>query len=98
MNLPEKANETCIAQIADALFGEPGLSLMEIANRRAEIEAMRADAGRIEWLETIARHYGDGYTEPHEAAVGFNWQQSKDCQTYPGIRPAIDAAMKEQAE
>lgn len=92
------AHDRLIAQIAEALFGQPGMSLMEMANRRAEIEEMRADAARIDWLETQARHYGDGYTEPREAAVGFNWQQTKDCQTYPGIRPAIDAAMKEQAE
>lgn len=37
MNLPEKAHDTCVAQIAEALFGQPGMSLMEMANRRAEI-------------------------------------------------------------
>lgn len=77
------------------LFTDHGRVVEEL---RAEIEQMRGDSARIDWLDTHARHYGDGYTEPREAAVGFNWQQTKDCQTYPGIRPAIDAAMKEHAE
>ena len=96
--MADGAAQRCVAQIGEALFGQPGMTLVEIANRRAEMEALRADASRLDWLEATASHYGDGYTEPREVAVGFCWHQSKDCQDYPGIRPAIDATMKEQAE
>lgn len=40
-DLTTAAVERLTAQLGEALFGEPGLSLMEIANRRAEIVAMR---------------------------------------------------------
>lgn len=48
------AHDRLIAQIAEALFGQPGMSLMEMANRRAEIEALVKDAGRYRWISENA--------------------------------------------
>lgn len=88
MNLPEKANETCIAQIADALFGEPGLSLMEISNRGAEIEQMAKDAGRYAWIRDRSGQHDQ------QVEVFIN-----DELYAPGHLDAqVDEAMKEQAE
>lgn len=55
------------------------------------------DTARLDWLESEVRHYGDGHTEPREAYVGFNWQESRGCEVFPGVRAAIDAAMQAQA-
>jgi len=72
-------------------------SLLETAMSVLAGTATVQDATRLDWLESEVRHYGDGCTEPREAYVGFNWQQSKGCEVFPGVRAAIDAAMKAQA-
>lgn len=91
MNLPDKANETCVAQIAEALFGQPGMSLMEMANRRAEIEALVKDSARWNWLMT---DYFGGNVARANKVIGA-------CFSRDAMESAIDsdiAAMKEQAE
>lgn len=98
MNLPDKANETCVAQIAEALFGEPGLSLMEIANRRAEIEQMAKDAGRWGYV----RNMDPDAAGPSHHVVEFG-HDSWGNRYYESVCEdeadrVIDAAMKEQAE
>lgn len=96
-DLPEMAHDRCVAQIAEALFGQPGMTLMEIANRREEIEQMAKDARRYRWLRNDAngasRHspavLADGPTD--ECTFLFTETLDK----------AVDsemAAMKEQAE
>lgn len=92
MNLPDKANETCVAQIAEALFGQPGLSLLEMANRRAEIEVLVKDASRYRWLRDEA--------DLRSRDLFNAWWMSEN--GHPeNVEAAIDiamAAMKEQAE
>lgn len=52
------------------------------------------DTARMDWLESNVVHYGDGYTEPREANIGWNgWQQHKGQLTFPGLRSAIDDAI-----
>lgn len=93
MNLPEKAHDTCVAQIAEALFGQPGMSLMEMANRRGEIEALVKDAGRYRWLRDSHESRRWEVTNTYAAGRGnpFSYRNST-------LDKAIDAAMKEQAE
>lgn len=109
-DLPDKANETCVAQIAEALFGQPGMSLMEMANRRGEIEEMRAE--RVELLSALAGWHKQ-YTSVHAnrlQAPGHShdrpgvWDRDNgkladvpcaQCRVW-GLAAA--AAMKEQAE
>lgn len=82
------AHDRLIAQIAEALFGQPGMSLMEMANRRGEIEALVKDAGRYRWLRS---HAGKDDGEVEVFIGNESWA--------PGHLDAqIDAAMKEQAE
>lgn len=50
-DLPKMAHDRCVAQIAESLFGQPGMTLMEMAERREEIEALAKDAGRYRWLQ-----------------------------------------------
>lgn len=65
-----------------------------LRERLAEVEK---DAARLDWLEEGMVSYGDGYTELRECGVTFQWQQSVDCPTFPGLRAAIDVAMQETA-
>jgi hypothetical protein len=52
------------------------------------------DTERLNWLESTMREYGDGYTEPREASIGWiGWQQSPEELHFPGLRKAIDAAI-----
>lgn len=107
MNLPEKAHDTCVAQIAEALFGQPGLSLMEMANRRAEIEALVKDAERYTWLKKEAGRNKRGDAPGKLMVMVSRNQLRADGDGFTGVSKAprgdefdqsIDAAMKEQAE
>lgn len=94
MNLPEKAHDTCVAQIAEALFGQPGMSLMEMANRRAEIEALVKDAGRWRYARKLLA-VDDISERQRELDAWKNLVSEEECKR---ADKAIDAAMKEQAE
>lgn len=94
MNLPEKANETCVAQIAEALFGQPGMSLMEMANRRGEIEALVKDAGRWRYARRIL---DIGVIDDCQRNAYRNNNYAAESESIKADK-AIDAAMKEQAE
>lgn len=87
------AVERLTAQLGEALFGEPGLSLMEIANRRAEIEQMAKDAGR--WVYVREQH---GVTVSVEEADDDGDKHFCSGHSPEQLDAAIDAAMKEQAE
>lgn len=53
------------------------------------------DTARIDHLEAKSvRHYGDGHTEPREALISIEWQQSKIGEAFPGVREAIDKEMQ----
>lgn len=103
-DLTTAAVERLTAQLGEALFGEPGLSLMEIANRRAEIEQMARDAGRLDWLVKERNIRIQGSDERGWVALdcsnGLTFIAGRTTQLRTS-REAIDAAMaamKEQAE
>ena len=64
------------------------------------IDILAADTKRIDWLESNMAHYGDGYTEPREAAISWpGWQQHAPKEpNFPGLRIALDAAMEIENE
>lgn len=109
-DLTNAAVERLAAQLGEALFGQPGMSLMEMANRRAEIEEMRAE--RVE-LRTALAGWHKQYTSVH----GNRLQAPGHSHDRPGVWDrdngkladvpcaqcrvwglAAAAAMKEQAE
>lgn len=98
MNLPEKAHDTCVAQIAEALFGQPGMSLMEMANRRGEIEELRRDSERLTFIES---QFAAVTTQERYLPLQMIWGKGANGRT---LREAADkymqrhAATKEQAE
>lgn len=97
-DLTTAAVERLTAQLGEALFGEPGLSLMEIANRRAEIEALVKDAGR--WRHV--RNMDPDAAGPSHHVVEFG-HDSWGNLYYESVSEdeadrVIDAAIKEQAE
>lgn len=93
------AHDRLIAQIAEALFGQPGMSLMEMANRRGEIEAMRDEGDRLKRVKEIVAKTRRSNSDAYEQAC-----QNDDCRTQAvcnartSLLNNIDAAMKEQAE
>ena len=66
----------------------------EIERLRAEVEALRDDKARLDWLENADR--GGYYCEimNHMETTG-DWEQPDNTLSYPSLRQAIDAARKE---
>lgn len=90
--------EQRLSEISEALRGagfNGGTLLGNVETVCAERDALRADAERLDWLESTMRRYGDGHTEPRECSLFFGWTQGRKDETFPGLRAAIDAA-KEQ--
>jgi hypothetical protein len=56
------------------------------------------DTARLNWLESQSSRYGDGRTEPRQACIVFTWSQSPDEGVFPGLRDAIDHAMKRTSD
>lgn len=96
-DLTTAAVERLAAQLGEALFGEPGLSLMEIANRRAEIEGLMKDAAR--WRHARMLFSLDDIEGRAEDLRSFGYFAAEEENERADV--AIDAAiaaMKEQAE
>lgn len=87
-------HEDLIAELRRGSFNHEHDAAMHAA--ADALEAMQADAERMDWLESTVRHYGDGRMEPHEAVIGWiGWQQTAEQTQFPGLRAAIDAARKQ---
>jgi len=87
--LTKAALETLGAQLGEALFGQPGMTLTEVANRRDEVTRMAKDAGRYRWLRDRSWRGNGAY---YFTGPSFKHETNLDA--------AIDAsiaAMKEQA-
>lgn len=96
-DLPEMAHDRCVAQIAEALFGQPGMTLMEIANRREEIEALMKDAGR--WRHARMLFSIEDIEGRAEGLQSFGYfAAEEENEKADGAIDAAIAAMKEQAE
>lgn len=109
-DLTTAAVERLTAQLGEALFGEPGLSLMEIANRRAEIEQVRSERDEMRkalagWHAQYTAMYGNRLQAPgHSHDRPGVWDRDNgeladvacaQCQVW---RLASEEAIKEQAE
>ncbi len=83
----EKPSDAGPSACEPALQREPRTTDAENAVRD------RSDTERIDWLASEVRCYGDGYTEPREASVVIDWQQTKEEGNFPGLRVLIDRLM-----
>lgn len=84
-------------QLGKALFGAPGLSLMEIANRCGEIEGIAKDVARYRWLRNDAAYRNDY----NPAVMDGDPTDHRNFLFTESLDEAIDeqiAAMKEQAK
>lgn len=92
--MADGAAQRCVAQIGEALFGQPGMTLVEIANRRAEIERVVKDAGRYRWLRDRLLAANFEQTD----CVELSFALPSGSRISASLNDTIDAAMKEQAE
>ncbi|OBU50130.1 hypothetical protein [Stenotrophomonas maltophilia] len=98
--MADGAEQRLDAQIAEALFGQPGMSKMDVANRVRELRGdgpallVPCEAGQNErvrfeaWLETLSvdtTRWGDGeYTDPAAHNYWLAWQAALSAQPSPG--------------
>ena len=92
--LPKMAHDRCVAQIAESLFGQPGMTLMEMAGRREQVERMVKDAQRYRWLRDRLRSANFEPSDCVEIAFGIPLGSTVTA----SLNDTLDAAMKEQAE
>lgn len=92
--MADGAAQRCVAQIGEALFGEPGMTLMEIAGRREQVERIVKDAQRYRWLRDRLRSANFEPSDCVEIAFGIPLGSTVTA----SLNDTLDAAMKEQAE
>ncbi len=95
--MADGAAQRCVAQIGEALFGQPGMTLVEIANRRAEIEALVKNAAR--WRHARMLFSLDDIEGRSEDLRSFDYfADEEENERADGAIDAAIAAMKEQDE